>query len=273
VERLLARLERKYGRYAPGNLTYALIAAQVVGLVLTMAGAGFRERLYFDWGRILQGEIWRVLTWLAIPPFIRPGPLASWDMLMTLFGWAFLYWMGTSLERDWGAFKFFVFWFLGVLGTIVAAAVSGAPTDNTLFLLTFFLAFATLWPDVQIRLYFLVPVKVKWLAIVSGVYLAYLTLAAPGFDKLLPVAMVANYLLFFHRTLYQNVRGWIRQAERAGVRNRMRAEREAVSLPSVRTCAICGASNRDPEVEIRVCDCAKCGGVRRDLCLPHARSH
>ncbi|HXU83991.1 MAG TPA: hypothetical protein VN914_21500 [Polyangia bacterium] len=273
MERLLARLERKYGRYAPGNLTYGLIAAQVAGLALGLGAPGLRALLYFEWERILHGEIWRVVTWLAIPPFIQPGPLAWWDLLMTLIGWSFLYWIGGSLERDWGSLKFFVFWLLGVLGTIVAAAISGAPTDNKLFLLTFFLAFATLWPDVQIRLYFLFPIKVKWLALISAIYLVHLTLTAHGFDKLLPVMMVGNYLLFFHQALYQIVRGWIRQAERAGVRNRTRAERAALSLPSVRTCAICGASNRDPEVEIRVCDCAKCGGVRRDLCLPHARSH
>lgn len=53
----------------------------------------------------------------------------------------------------------------------------------------------------------------------------------------------------------------------------MRAARASVELPSVRRCAICGASNEDPEVEIRVCDCEKCGGVRRDLCLPHVRNH
>jgi hypothetical protein len=273
VERLLARLERKYGRYAPGNLTYGLIAAQLAGLVLCLAAPDFRPNLYFDLDRILQGQIWRVVTWIAIPPFVPPGPGAGTALFFALFGLYWLYWMGTSLEADWGAFKFLVFWLLGVIGTIAAAAISGAETDNALFLMTFFLAFATLWPDYQIRLFFVIPIRVKWLALLDAAYLLQATFLAPGLHKLLPAIMVANYLLFFHQTLIDRIRGYIRHAERAGARNRMRVAREGVVLPMVRSCAICGASNKDPEVEIRVCDCEKCGGVRRDLCLPHAKNH
>jgi hypothetical protein len=273
VERLLARLERKYGRYAPGNLTYGLIGAQLAGLVLGLVAHDARQFLYFDLQQILQGQVWRVISWVAIPPWVEAGPGGPMALFWALFTFYWLYWMGTSLEAEWGAFKFLVFWLLGVIGTIVAAAISGAQTDNALFLLTFFLAFATLWPDYQIRLFFFVPIKVKWLAYFDGGYLLILSLTRPGFEKLLPAVMVANYLLFFHQTLIDRVRGIYRQAERAGARNRMRAARDAVVLPLVRRCAICGASNQDPEVEIRVCDCEKCGGVRRDLCLPHAKNH
>jgi hypothetical protein len=273
VERLLARLERKYGRYAPGNLTYGLIAAQLAGLVLGLIAPEIRLLLYFDLARILHGEIWRVVTWVAIPPFVAPGPGGGTSLFWALFAFYWLYWMGSALEAEWGAFKFLVFWLLGVIGTIVAAAISGGETDNALFLMTFFLAFATLWPDYQIRLFFIIPIKVKWLAYLDAAYLIQASVTQPGFEKLLPGVMIANYLLFFHTTLVERTRGIFRHAQRAGVRNRIRAERDAVVLPLVRHCAICGASNQNPEVDIRVCDCAKCGGLRRDLCLPHAKNH
>jgi hypothetical protein len=181
--------------------------------------------------------------------------------------------MGTSLEAEWGAFKFLVYWLVGLLATVGAAWAVHRPATNGPFLMTLFLAFATLWPDYEIRVFFVLPVKVKWLAYLDGIYLVYHTATLDGFEMLLPAVSVANYVLFFGATLWDRVRGYGRQAARAGARSRMRASVAEAALPSVRRCAICGASNDDPEVEIRVCDCEKCGGVMRDLCLPHARNH
>jgi hypothetical protein len=265
VERLLARLERRYGRYAPGNLTYRLIAAQLAGLVLALTAPQTAGMLEFDIAAIMRGEIWRVFTWVAIPPSLSP--------FWALFSLYWLYTMGTALESEWGAFKFLIYFVSGFLGTVIAASIARAPTTNAVFLMTLFLAFATLWPDYEIRIFFVLPVKVKWLAFLDALYLVNYTVSQNGLEMLLPIMAVGNYLLFFHQTLLDRMRGYARQAERAGARNRMRAARSSVELPKVRRCAICGASNDDPEVEIRVCDCEKCGGVRRDLCLPHVRNH
>jgi membrane associated rhomboid family serine protease len=265
VERLLARLERKFGPYAPGNLTYGLLVAQIIGLLMFYVAPDKFQYLPFDFDRVMAGEVWRVATWLAIP--------ASTSPLWALFAFYWLYLVGTALEGEWGAFKYLVYFVFGALGTVVAASVAHVPASNNTFLLTLFLAFATLWPDFEIRVMFLIPVRVKWLALLAGLGLVYSVFTAPGLERLVPVAGVANYLLFFHQSLGQLVRSFARQAERAGARNRMRAAQTAAELPKVRRCAICGASNENPEVDIRVCNCAKCGGVRRDLCLEHARSH
>jgi hypothetical protein len=265
VERLLARLERKYGSFAPGNLTYGLIAAQGIGLAMGLLSPEKIPYLRFDIDRILAGEVWRLATWLAIPP--------SFNLLWGALGLYWLYLIGTALESEWGAFKYLFYFAVGALGSMVAASIGHVPTSNTALMLTLFLAFATLWPDFEIRLFMLLPVRVKWLALLAGIGLVYDILTKPGFERLLPLVAVANYLLFFHQGLGQLVRGVAREAERAGTRNRMRAARTPLELPKVRRCAICGASNEDPEVEIRVCDCEKCGGVRRDLCLPHAKAH
>jgi hypothetical protein len=273
VERLLATLERRFGRYAPGNLTYVLVAAQVVGLVLGLTKSDKYELLFFDIDLVRQGQIWRLISWLALPPMSNPGAGLSTGLIWVLFSLYWLYWMGTSLESEWGAFKFFVYWLLGVIGTIAAAAISHGPAGNWLLLLTLFLAFATLWPDFEIRLFFFVPVKVKWLAFLDGAYLIQHIFSQPGLEKLLPLVAVGNYLLFFGGTLLDRVRGIKRVASRASARSRMQEARAASALPKVRRCAICGASNEDPEVDLRVCSCEKCGGVQRDLCLPHVRNH
>ena len=265
VERLLARLERRFGRYAPGNLTYGLIAAQLMGLVLGLAAPEKAQLLGFDIDLIRQGEVWRVFTWLAIPP--------SYSPLWALFGLYWLYFLGTSLEGEWGAFKFLVYWSCGALGTMLAASIAHAPADSTVFLMTLFLAVATLWPEQEIRVFLAIPVQLKWLGLLDGAYLIWYTLSQPGFAMLLPILAVGNYLLFFHQTLLGLVRRYGQRAGRAGARQHFRGARDGAELPVVRRCAICGASNQDPEVEIRVCDCPKCGGARRDLCLPHARNH
>jgi hypothetical protein len=265
VERLLARLERRFGRHAPGNLTYALVAAQVGGLVLGLAAPDKLALLSFDIDAILAGEVWRLVTWLAIPPSLSP--------FWALFSLYWLYLIGTSLESQWGAFKFLVYWLVGIVGTIGAAALAHAQASNTVFLMTLFLAFATLWPDYEIRVFFVLPVKVKWLAYIDAALLVQYVFARDGWAMLLPLAGVANYLLFFGTVLWDRVRGFGRRASRAGARSRMRDATADSTHASQRRCAICGASNADPLVELRVCDCERCGGVRRDLCLPHMRNH
>ena len=265
MDRFLARLQRRFGRYAPGNLTYALVAAQVAGLLLVLGSPGTLKYLIFDIHKILAGEIWRIVTWLAIPPSLSP--------VWAVFALYWLYAMGTALESEWGAFKFAFYWLMGTLGTMVAAAVAGAPTDNAIFIMTLFLAFATLWPDYEIRVFFVMPVKVKWLAYLDALWLVRDTSSRPGLEKLLPLFGVANYLLFFGPTLLVRLRGFWREASRAGARSRMRRARAESALSTERRCAVCGLSNVDPEVELRVCDCERCGGVRRDLCLVHFHDH
>jgi hypothetical protein len=261
MERLLARLQRRYGRYAPGNLTYALLAAQVGGLLLALGNPEALSYLAFDFRKILAGEVWRIVTWQAIPPSLSP--------IWALFGLYWLYVMGTALESEWGAFKFAVYWLMGFLGTIVAAAIAGASATNTIFIMTLFLAFATRWPYYEIRVFFVIPVQVKWLACLDALLLLHYTSTRPGLEKLLPVVGVANYLLFFGPTLLRRLSTFWRQASRTGLRNRMREPRHDRD----RRCDVCGVSNADPEVELRVCDCKRCGGVRRDLCLVHFRDH
>jgi len=139
--------------------------------------------------------------------------------------------------------------------------------------MSLFLAFATLWPDYKLLVFFILPVPVKWLALLDGLAIVAAIGFGEGWSRLVPLAAVGNYLLFFGPTLYDKLRRFVREGGRARARNRMRSAVHSGFQRGGRRCAICGVSADDPDVDIRVCSCEKCGGTNRDLCLMHARNH
>ena len=149
MDRLLARLERKIGRFAIPNLITFIVGGMAIVWVLSMARPGFIGQLVLDMDAVRAGQVWRLVTFLFIPTETSP------------------WWVGSSLEHHWGSFKFNAYYALGALGTIVAAVVAG-PQSNTWLDASLFLAFATTFPDVSILLFFILPIRVKWLGIVAA---------------------------------------------------------------------------------------------------------
>jgi membrane associated rhomboid family serine protease len=263
MERWLARLERRFGRYAIPNLTIYLIALQAVGFVLDKTKPQALAMMVLDRDRVLAGEVWRLFSYLLIPQSDNP--------LWILFALYFLYIIGTALESEWGAFKYTLFWIVGILLTTLGAFVFGVPATNSYLMAALFLAFATLWPDFQILLMFVLPVKVKWLAWLSAIWLAYEVVGSQGWMRILPILAVGNYLLFFAETLVDRLRSGVRLTGRAGAKSAFRAAAERPKV--VRRCKLCGVTDEDPDVEFRVCMCEKCGGKPTEFCLEHARNH
>jgi hypothetical protein len=259
MDRLLARLERRFGRFAIPNL----IAYVVGGMALVWALAFVRpyvvERMMLDMDAVRRGEVWRLFTFLFIPSTTSP----IWILLNLYFTW----WVGSSLEQHWGAFKFNVYYLVGVLGTICAAVVAG-PQSNTYLDWSLLLAFAALFPESTVLL-FIVPVRVKWLGLALAVYLAYLGMKGDWSTRAAILAAVGNYFLFFSGHWWDRWKG-----RSLAVRQKARREQSRPSGTSFgqRECAICGAREADG-VDIRVCSCEKCGGQSRALCLEHARNH
>jgi membrane associated rhomboid family serine protease len=258
MDRLLARLERKIGRYAIPNLILYVVGGMAVVWVLSLSRP--IDRLMLDMDAVRRGEVWRLVTFLFIPP----RSSALWVLVNLYFTW----WVGSSLEQHWGSFKFNVYYFIGAIGTIAAAVVAGA-ASNTWLDSSLFLAFATIFPDVSILLFFVVPVRVKWLGILAAIGVAIAFALGSWATRASIAAALFNYVLFFgghwrdvwrHRTV--------------AVRQKSRREHMKSTAPvfGQRTCAICGASEADG-TDIRVCSCDKCGGQPRALCLEHARSH
>jgi membrane associated rhomboid family serine protease len=264
MDRLLARLERTFlGRLAIERLTLILVVGMGAAFVLLRLRPELYEMLQLNTSRLTR-EPWRLVTYLFLPP----------NMSLLLVGFAlYIFWMmGSALEQTWGAFKFNVFYFVGVLGTTAAAFLTGQSEGNFWLNTTVFFAFATLFPDYTFYLFFILPVRVKWLALVSAGLLGLSALRGDNGTRLAIVVAFANYFLFFGGHLLALARGQRVLMRQAARRTSSRSAPPRGITAAERACAICGAKQSEG-ADIRVCSCDKCGGKTRDLCLEHARNH
>jgi membrane associated rhomboid family serine protease len=260
MESLLARLERRFGRYAIPNLILVVVGGMAVVWALSSQHPEMQERLFLDWPAVRRGQAWRLVTFLFVPFG------SSFSLLLNLY---FMWWVGSSLEQHWGAFKFNVYYFAGVLGAIVAAMITGRASNVWLNDASLLLAFATLFPDVEILLFFILPIRVKWLGILSAGAAVFFFATGGWVTRAEIAASLAGYLLFFSGH-------WLDVWKGRGVVVRQKARRRELESDAPvlrrRVCAICGASEADG-TDIRVCSCEKCGGKPRELCLEHSRNH
>ena len=168
----LNKLERKFGRYAVHNLTTYLIGTYIIGYAIRLFIPDMMIWLYLQPGAILHGQIWRIVSWILVPP---QGSLLEIVIMLMLY-----YSLGTTLERTWGAFRYNVYIFSGILFTVLGAFVLyilyGSGADflggyfSTYYInLSIFLAFAASYPDMELLLYFILPIKIKWMGLVYGV--------------------------------------------------------------------------------------------------------
>ena len=261
MDRILARLERRFGRFAIGNLTTFIVLGMAIVFMMSMVRPDVIERLALDMRAVRRGEVWRLVTYLFIP-----RSLSFFWILFTL-GWVWM--LGNGLEGQWGAFKFNVYYLLGMLGTTFAAVLTGQALGNYYLNLTLVFAFATLAPDYEVLLLIL-PVKMKWLAWLSVAFLAKDVLLGDWAVRAAIAVAMLNYLLFFAPALAAVVGG----KERRRAQAVQRASWGPPPAAATRACAICGA-REDDGADIRVCPCEKCKatGGPRTLCLEHARNH
>jgi len=152
--------------------------------------------LYPD--RVLQGEIWRLVTYIFIPPSFSP----FWIFFVLYF----YYLVGTGLEQAWGAFRFHLYYLLGMVGTTVAAFITGAGYTGVYLNLSLFLAFAHLYPDFQLLLFFILPVKIKCLAWLNWALLGGTVLLGALPHKIAAVAAVINFFIFFGKDIYRDIK-------------------------------------------------------------------
>lgn len=165
------RLERKYSRYAIPNLMYYIIVLYIVGLVINLfAPAVYTQYLALDVKMILHGQIWRIFTFIIQPP--------NSNIIFMAFALYFYYMIGSVLERIWGSFRFNLYFFTGVLLQVVAAFlvyfIFGYNFSMSTYYinLALFMAFAMEQPDMEVLLFFVLPIKIKWLAWLDGLIFA-----------------------------------------------------------------------------------------------------
>jgi membrane associated rhomboid family serine protease len=198
------RLERRFGFLAAPGLPGFIAGMTVLVAVLGQIKPEFVDALALDPFALARGQVWRAVTFLFTPPLMS---------LLWLIMWiAMLYMILQALERAWGAFKFTVFLLIGVLATAAGSVAVGAPFDNSIVILAAFLAFARLLPDREMLIMFVLPVKMRWLAGLSALWIAVEFLTTGLSTRVWLACGLLPYLLFFgdghRRDLSQSWRRW-----------------------------------------------------------------
>lgn len=263
-------LERRFGRFAIRNLMIYLIIFYVFGALIDLVNPSFYYTyLCLNMQEILHGQIWRLITFLMSPPSTN----ILWLALLSFI----YYQLGTTLEQMWGTFRFNLYIFIGILGYILAALiiylvwglVYPLTADN--LYLTMLLAFAMTVPDMQFYLYFVLPIKAKWLGFFYGamIILEFVSASAPG--KVAIFMSVLNFIIFFlsNRQPVQSVK---QARRRRDFSQKMRAgSRVHNSGGSIHRCAVCGRTEADDSsLEFRYC--SKCAGSF-EYCQDHLYTH
>ena len=200
--------------------------------------------------RILHGEIWRIVSYIFVPEiFLLPGgnPMIQ-SLFFFLYLW-FLIWMGDALEHAWGAFRLTLFYVLGMLGITIAAFFFGDGRLTFYLNLSLFFAFATLYPDVQIYLLLVIPVKMKWAALISlaGILLGFFLGSLS--EKARILVSFTNYFIFFGPLMVTKFRHKVE----VDVRRKKFESKTASPDDSLHRCVICKKTEKDnPELEFRV---------------------
>jgi hypothetical protein len=186
----LNKLERHFGWIAIGNLPLYVVSAQAILYLWAMVNPGQEALLTMEPNLVRAGEYWRVFTFLFLVPFSHP----LWAALYLYFQFI----CGQALENEWGSFRLTVFYLTGAIGCIAAAFIAGYDLQAAFYLNeTVFLAFAALYPDFQILLFFILPIRIKWIAWISWARIAYGIFGAPWLLKLAILVSLSNYILFF----------------------------------------------------------------------------
>lgn len=214
---LLNKLERKFGRcYISNLMLYIVIGTGIVFAFWFLApDIPLLSFLSFDRSAIMRGQIWRVLSFIFIPESGSP---------ISMVFWLYLYWLiGSSLEDYWGGFRFNVYYFCGALFAVIGGFITGYATVHYLNL-TLFLAIAVINPNMQLLLFFFLPVKMKWLAWVDAAFLIYNFIFTPFMGHRIIILMsVLNFLIFFGGDFFRFIRDKIKYRKiRRSFKNRNR---------------------------------------------------
>jgi hypothetical protein len=257
---LLDKIERTFGRFAIPNVTLYIVIGQVFVLLGHLAGRIDLGLFLLVPAWVKEGDWWRLFSFLLMPP--SPG---MFGYIFTAFAWYLFYLMGNALEATWGTFRYNLFLLIGVLLTICAAFLTPlAPATNGFLAGSVFLAFAYLNPDFELAILLILPIRIKWLALLTWVGYGVGMVTGTMSTRLQIVAAVGNFLLFFGRDLYVSVRYRKRTMER-------RVERRVQEETPRHVCYVCGKTDRShPQLDFRYC--SKCAGDQC-YCPDHIQNH
>jgi hypothetical protein len=243
-------------------------------------GMSWSIYLYFIPGMVLQGQLWRLVTWLLVP--------SSGNPFMLLLSCYFYYWLASLLEREWGTAKFNLFYLSGAVLSVVFGLglaflqpfVMAFRMDLSYYLnLSIFLIIATMFGEMRVMLFFVIPVKVKWMAIIDVVLIV---MDAVDYIRgglwaiaLVPLASIVNYFIF-SGSFWSMKLGVARRKADPQVINFKKAQKAAQKKAQetkgyIHKCAVCGITDQDdPNMEFRYC--SRCDGYHC-YCANHINNH
>ncbi len=236
--KLLDKLERRLSWLGIPNLVLVLIVGQIAAWGLSLSDPKIINVMVFSLPHILAGEVWRIVSFLLIPP--RVG------LIFLIFAWYIFYLMGSALETQWGETKFTLYVLVGILSTVAASFLSilffgvNMPTDNTFLSLSVLLAFAFLFPNFELNLFLVLPVKVKWLGWLSGAGIAWSFITGSAPVKLYALASVFNFFLFFGSDIIEIFKSRERRKKHQAKMAKIDAELKSEPF---HVCTVCGATD------------------------------
>jgi hypothetical protein len=235
------RLGRRLEPYAITNLTLFIVIGQTFLLLTSMLQLIDLNRCVLIPAFVQAGEWWRIFTFVFIPPPSSP--------LFIAFALYLLYLYGSALERHWGALRYNLFLLTGfVLTTALAFLVPYSVATNIFIGGSVFLAFAWLNPNFEILVFFVLPVKIKWLALLAWAGYAYQFIAGGPASKLAVAAAVGNFFIFFGHELWLSVRHGSRRLQTDTKRRAENAAKDSAR----HTCSVCGRTDAtNPELDFR----------------------
>ena len=279
LSRAIDRFCLKHRNFGIPRLMYYIVFASAAIYFIIMLDPSYTLILFLRFDPVLilsRGQIWRLITWIFLP--------VSDNLFFVVLALYFYYFVGGSLEREWGTAKFTVFYLMGMLLNIIYGTVFwlifGIPVliGPTFLNLSMFFAFAVFFPDYYLRLFFLIPIKAKWLGLLNGFYFAYdiaqNLISGMSVLALLPVVALLNFFIICGDELLSHLRP-LRSRANPQALNFNRAARKAQKarshLPYQQKCAICGITDVDhPDMEFRYC--SRCEGYHC-YCSEHINNH
>ena len=247
----LNKMERKLGKYAIQNLTFWLIGFYILGYIIEFTMPNVLAWLALEPYYVMQGQVWRLVSWILIPP--------STNLIFMIFMLMCYYFIGISIEHAIGTFRYNVYLLGGmIISTISAMALYGinylvtgtylrgiGNSFSTNYInMSLFLTFAVLFPNAQFQLYFLIPVKAKWMGIIEAVWAAFSFIGGDISQRVAILASLANFLIFYLCTRnYHRVSP--KEIHRKQVYRQQMRQSQGVTRHK---CAICGRTEKDGEI-------------------------
>lgn len=261
--RFLYRIQNKY-KGIPDLMRYIVIVSAAV-YVLGYLGIRTADLLCLVPSKVLDGQIWRILTFIFLMP--------AGSILFAAFAFYFYYIVGQALEHEWGSFCFTVYYACNVLFTILIALLSDTTVSSAAAInLSLFLAFGYSFPEYTIYLFMFIPIKMKYLAVIYGIYAVYQAIVLPGWGaKLIALSGCITFAVFFYEDLFCQIRQLILR-HKSRDRFRRTGMYSGDHLRVIRhQCEVCKRTELDdPNLEFRYC--SACDGYH-EYCIDHLGTH